>query len=135
MRDLIAIVEEWCHQTKHGVDVFKNPSRQELMREIQKDEYGQVRCIVLPEDLYVFSTDIIHLACADSLGLSHDIIGRIFLDKKGPFINRDDDIATVGKPGGSENLWNIQQRENVDRYCVDHPILSRLYPNYVLEVR
>lgn len=140
MRDLMIISETWATTIAanhwHGdIDVFRNPSRQELRQELVKAKWGEVRAIVLPQDLYIFDAEIIHGVAADELGIDQDIIGRIMIDKVGPFINKNDDYARVGQSNGPQNLWTIQQRKNIDDYCADHPILNRLFPGYTLEVR
>lgn len=140
MREFMNLSEAWITtigaNAWHGdIDVFLNPSRQELREQLAASKWGILRGIVLPDVLYVFAAEIIHGVAADFLGIDQDIIGRIMIDKDGPFINKDDDYARVGQPNGPQNLWTIQQREQIDRYCDNHPILNRLFPNYVLGIR
>ena len=57
----IDVNEAWFAGIKTGhlgiVDVFKNPSRAELMKLLHKDEYHSARVLATPNDIYLIAAE------------------------------------------------------------------------------
>lgn len=121
------------------IDVYKNPSRAELMKLINKDEYNSVRALATPTDLYVFTANLSHGDVQTALGWGLWDKARIFIDKQGPYMNENDDMNLVGTDEDYEDEeareHNRLQRNMVDEWCRDHPVLRHLFPGYTLGIR
>lgn len=142
MRDLINLVETWFTSIKgyNGlVDVYKNPSRAELMKLIHEDEYKQVRALATKDDLYIFTASLSHGDVQSALGWDLWDKARIFIDQQGPYLNVNDDMVFSGTDDDYEKEedreHNRIQRSMVDDWCSNHPVLRRLFPNYTLGIR
>lgn len=144
MRHWIDILNEaWFHSFKYGegrvIDVFKNPSRAELMKLIREDRYHNVRALVSPEDVYVFTSDVSHGDVQTALGWGLWDKARIFIDTNGPYLNVNDDMALAGTEDDyddpDDRKHNQSQRRMVDEWCSNHPVLRHLFPNYQLGIR
>lgn len=144
MRHWIDILNEaWFHSFKYGgdrvIDIFKNPSRGELMKLIREDQYNSIRCLATPQDIYVFTADVSHGDAQTALGWDLWDKARIFIDAHGPYLNENDDMNLVGTDEDHENPedreHNRLQRKMVDDWCSNHPVLRRLFPGYRLGVR
>lgn len=134
--------DAWFHTVKYGStthDVLKNPSRRELMRMINDDEYKQVRAICTPNDVYVFTASMTHGEVQIDLGWGLWDTARIFIDAQGPYLNQEDEMARVGTDEDHEDEEDrahvAKQLQMVKDWCTNHPVLNRLFPGYTLGVR
>lgn len=109
------------------------------MKLINADEFNSVRALATPTDLYVFTANLSHGDVQHQLGWDLWDKARIFIDKQGPYLNENDDMAFVGTDQDYEDEeyreHNRLQRKMVDDWCSDHPVLRRLFPGYKLGIR
>jgi hypothetical protein len=122
----------------HDYDVFQNPSRAEAFKLIATDEYKQARGILTPTDLYICGSGLTHFDLAQALKLDRDATARIFLDRNGPYLNIDDEMAQIDDPSVDKDdidPWTTAQRKLVDDLAADHPSLKRIYGRYTVGIR